>query len=78
MTYYFFLLAPYMVMSLCLLTAATALALALAFDSGSIITAIHSKAFSALMYKRAQLKSRVAILLGLLSVIMAFWAGTML
>jgi hypothetical protein len=76
MAYYFFLLAPYVVMSLCVVS--VFLSLALAFDSGSIITATHSKAFSAFMHRRAQLKSRVAISLGLLSVIMAFWAGTML
>ena len=63
-------------MSLCVVL--VFLSLALAFDSGSIITATHSKAFSAFMHRRAQLKSRVAISLGLLSVIMAFWAGTML
>lgn len=76
MTYCFFLLAPYMVVSLCLLTAATALALA--FDGGAMSTAIQGSAFSLLMRRRAQFKSRVAILLGLLSVVMAFWAGTML
>lgn len=76
MTYYFFLLAPYMVVSLCLMTVATALTLA--FDGGAMVTALHGKEFSSFMFKRAQFKSRVAILLGLLSVVMAFWAGTML
>lgn len=76
MTYYFFLLAPYVVVSLCLMTVATALTLA--FDVGAMGTALHGKEFSSFMLKLAQLKSRVAILLGLLSVVMAFWAGTML